>query len=153
MRQLEHRIPPPIVAILVGVAMWFAARAGPAVDVPLAWRSCIFAALLVAGCAAALAGDIAFKRARTTINPLKPQDASALVTDGIYRFTRNPMYVGMLLGVMGWVTFLWSPLALLGPVVFVAYITRFQIIPEERVLRAKFDPEYSAYQARVRRWL
>jgi len=151
--RLELRIPPTIVAILVGVGMWILTRPGPAVDVPLAWRSALFAAFVLAGVAAAYTGGVAFRHARTTVSPLKPQDASTLVTGGIYRFTRNPMYVGMLLVVVGWATFLWSPLALLGPVVFVAYITRFQIIPEERVLRSKFGEAYSAYQARVRRWL
>jgi len=151
--RLELRIPPTIVAILVGVGMRILTRPGPAVDVPLAWRSALFAAFVLAGVAAAYTGGVAFRHARTTVSPLKPQDASTLVTGGIYRFTRNPMYVGMLLVVVGWATFLWSPLALLGPVVFVAYITRFQIIPEERVLRSKFGEAYSAYQARVRRWL
>jgi len=72
---------------------------------------------------------------------------------GIYRFTRNPMYVGLALVLLGWAALLSSPWALLGPLVFVLYINRFQIAPEERVLSAKFGAAYTEYIARVRRWL
>ncbi len=116
-------------------------------------RSIASVAFALAGGATALAGDLAFKRARTTINPFKPQNTSSLVTSGIYRLTRNPMYLGLLMVVLGWATFLCSAFALLGPVAFVAYIARFQIVPEERVLSAKFGSGYSEYLARVRRWL
>jgi protein-S-isoprenylcysteine O-methyltransferase Ste14 len=150
---LELKIPPPAVAVLVGVAMWFASRSGPSVELPLLVRSIASVAFALAGGATALAGDLAFKRARTTINPFKPQNTSSLVTSGIYRLTRNPMYLGLLMVVLGWATFLCSAFALLGPVAFVAYITRFQIVPEERVLSAKFGSGYSEYLARVRRWL
>jgi protein-S-isoprenylcysteine O-methyltransferase Ste14 len=153
MRFLELKIPPPLVALLIGVAMWFAARLGPGLALPLAVRIAALVVLALAGGAIALAGDMAFKRAKTTINPLKPQNATALVTTGVYRYTRNPMYVGLALVVLGWAAFLGSAVALLGIVVFVAYITRFQIVPEERVLSAKFGADYSAYTSRVRRWL
>ena len=116
-------------------------------------RGIICLAIALAGGATALAGDLAFKRARTTVNPFRPQNTSSLVTSGIYRFTRNPMYLGLLAIVLGWGTFLCSAFAFLGPVAFVAYITRFQIVPEERVLLAKFGSAYSTYLARVRRWL
>jgi len=116
-------------------------------------RSLAFAAIALAGGATALAGDLAFKRAETTVNPFKPQNTSSLVTSGVYRFTRNPMYLGLLMVVLGWGAFLCSALALLGPVAFVTYITRFQIVPEERVLLAKFGMTYAAYIGRVRRWL
>lgn len=96
---------------------------------------------------------IRFRRANTTVNPLKPQAASSLVTAGIYRYTRNPMYLGLLFLLVAWAVLLSSPFALLGPVAFVTYISRFQIVPEERVLAALFGAEYAAYQAGVRRWL
>jgi protein-S-isoprenylcysteine O-methyltransferase Ste14 len=153
MHLLELKIPPPIVAILIAVAMWFVSRTGPSSELALLARGLLFGALALVGGAVALAGDVEFKRARTTINPLKPQNASALVTSGVYRFTRNPMYLGLLLAMLGWCAFLWSVMALMGPVAFVAYITRFQIVPEERVLLAKFGPAYLDYVRRVRRWL
>jgi len=153
MHFLELKIPPPVAAILIGAAMWLASRSGPSIDLPLLVRGVAFAAISLVGGAAALAGDLAFRRAQTTINPFKPQNTSALVTSGVYRFTRNPMYLGLLLVILGECAFLCSAPALLGPVAFVAYITRFQIVPEERALRAKFGTAYSAYLARVRRWL
>ncbi|MEB0160908.1 isoprenylcysteine carboxylmethyltransferase family protein, partial [Pseudomonas sp. AH2 (2023)] len=91
-------------------------------------------------------------RSRTTVNPLRPDKAAALVSGGVYRVTRNPMYVGMMLLLVAWAVYLDSAWVLAGPVAFVAYITRFQIAPEERVLRAKFA-DFDAYAARVRRWL
>ncbi len=153
MQFLELKIPPPLVALVIGMAMWFAAGLGPILELPLAVRIAALLIIALAGGAIALAGDMAFKRAKTTINPLKPQNATALVTSGVYRYTRNPMYVGLALVVLGWAAFLGSAVALLGPVVFVAYITRFQITPEERVLSAKFGADFSAYTSRVRRWL
>lgn len=153
MRFLELKVPPPIVALLIGGAMWVASRSGPALDLPLFVRIVAFAAISLVGGATALAGDLAFRRAQTTINPFRPQNTSALVVSGVYRFTRNPMYLGLLLVLAGWSAFLCSAVALLGPVAFVAYITRFQIVPEERTLLAKFGADYAAYLARVRRWL
>ena len=133
--------------------MWGASKIGTPLDVPLLARSLAFAVIALVGGGVALAGDLEFKRARTTVNPFKPQNASALVTSGVFRFTRNPMYLGLLLVVVGWCFFLCSAIALLGPVAFVAYISRFQIRPEERALLSKFGPSYSDYLARVRRWL
>lgn len=153
MRVLELKIPPPVVALLVGVAMWFAAGESASLELPFRVRLVAFVVIALAGGAVALAGDLAFRRARTTINPFKPENSTALVTSGVYRFTRNPMYVGLTLVLLGWVVFLCSAWALPGPVVFVLYITRFQIMPEERVLSAKFGEAYAAYTARVRRWL
>lgn len=153
MSLLELKIPPPVVAILIGVAMWLASPYGPSVQLPLLARSIAFGALALLGGAIALAGDLAFARARTTINPMRPQKTSSLVTSGIYRFTRNPMYLGLLMLVTGWAAFLCSAIGLLGPVAFVAYITRFQIVPEERVLSGKFGAEYAEFLNRTRRWI
>ena len=84
---------------------------------------------------------------------MTPEAASALVRSGIYRTTRNPMYVGLLLILVAWAVLLSSVWTLLGPLVFVLYITRFQIIPEESALSALFGADYAAYQSSVRRWL
>jgi protein-S-isoprenylcysteine O-methyltransferase Ste14 len=153
MRALELKIPPPVVALLVGAAMWFAAGGHVSLELPFRVRLVAFVVIALAGGATALAGDLEFRRARTTINPFKPQNSTTLVTSGIYGFTRNPMYVGLTLVLLGWAVFLCSAWALPGPVVFVLYITRFQIVPEERVLSAKFGEAYTAYTERVRRWL
>src|SRR6185312_11178713 len=98
-------------------------------------------------------GALAFRKAKTTKNPMKPQAASSLVTAGVYQRTRNPMYLGLLLVLLGLALYLWSAWSLLGPIFFVMYISRFQIEPEERALATLFGSEYSAYKAKVRRWL
>ena len=100
-----------------------------------------------------MAGLRAFFKAKTTISPLRPNRAAAVVTTGVYRITRNPMYLGLVLILLGLALYLASPWAVLGPLVFVAYITRYQIKPEERVLAAHFGAPYTAYCAQVRRWL
>jgi len=153
MSALELRIPPPIVALLIGAAMWFVSRSGPSLELPLFARAAAFIVIALVGGALAVAGDLEFRRASTTINPFKPESTTSLVTSGIYRFTRNPMYVGLTLGLVGWAAFLCSAWALAGPVAFVLYITRFQITPEERILAAKFGATYGDYALRVRRWL
>ena len=152
-RSLETRIPPPIVAALMGAAMWRLASLLPLLDVPVSVRVAVALAIASVGGLVAMGAGIRFRRANTTIDPLKPQAASSLVTAGIYRYTRNPMYLGLLFLLVAWAVLLSSPFALLGPVAFVTYISRFQIVPEERVLSALFGAEYSAYQSRVRRWL
>ena len=94
-----------------------------------------------------------FLRRRTTINPLKPASASALVTGGIYRLTRNPMYLGLATLLTAWAIYLGNLAALAGVPLFILYMNRFQIAPEERALEARFGADYIAYRTRVRRWL
>jgi protein-S-isoprenylcysteine O-methyltransferase Ste14 len=153
MRTLETKIPPPAVALLVAAAMWGISRVTPMIDVPAVIRMVAGIALAVAGGAIALAGNLTFRRAGTTVNPFKPETASSLVTSGVYRVTRNPMYVGLGLLLLGWAAYLCSIPALLCLPVFVWYINGFQIAPEERALMSLFGAAYTDYQTRVRRWL
>ncbi|MEM6937918.1 MAG: isoprenylcysteine carboxylmethyltransferase family protein, partial [Pseudomonadota bacterium] len=96
---------------------------------------------------------LAFRRARTTVNPLAPEKASAIVQAGPYRVTRNPMYLGMAIILLACVIGFGQPLNLVLLGLFIAYLTAFQIKPEERALEARFGDEYRRYRARVRRWL
>jgi protein-S-isoprenylcysteine O-methyltransferase Ste14 len=153
MQALELKIPPPVVALIVVAIMWLLAHKAPTLDVPTTLRMACAAAVGLMGAAIGVAGKVGFRRAGTTANPMKPERASALVTGGIYRLTRNPMYLSLLLLLVAWAVFLASGWALLGPLVFVLYIGRFQIAPEERALAAMFGADYAAYKLRVRRWL
>jgi protein-S-isoprenylcysteine O-methyltransferase Ste14 len=153
MDQLELKIPPPIVGLSVAGFMWAAAQQLGGFAIVEEIRSTIFYAFLAAGFAFELPAILAFLKNRTTINPLRIANASYLVTSGAYRISRNPMYLGMVLMLMGWAFKLASPWALLGPVTYVAYITRFQILPEERTLQNKFARAYSEYKSKVRRWI
>ncbi|HEV8646728.1 MAG TPA: isoprenylcysteine carboxylmethyltransferase family protein [Burkholderiales bacterium] len=153
MPALELKIPPPAVAVLLAGAMWGISLVAPLLEVSAFIRVAAAATIALIGGGFSLAGVISFRRARTTVNPMKPETTSSLVCSGIYRLTRNPMYVGLLFVLVAWAVFLSSAWALLGPLAFVLYINRFQIAPEERVLSAMFGTRYSAYKSRVRRWL
>jgi protein-S-isoprenylcysteine O-methyltransferase Ste14 len=153
MRSLELKIPPPAVALAFALLMWLAAQWIPSFSWPALPRIAAAVALAAVGVAFDVAGFVSFRHARTTINPLRPARASALVVTGVYRHTRNPMYVGLAALLVAWATFLGNPAAYLLVPAFVLYLTRFQIIPEERVLPGLFGPEYHAYCERVRRWL
>ena len=153
MRSLELKIPPLAIVLITAAFMWVAARAAPAYGVVLPARSILAAGLAVAGVATSVLGVVAFRRARTTVNPMRPESSSALVVTGVYRLTRNPMYLGFLLLLLGWAVLLSNALALAFLPAFVLYMSRFQIAPEERALASAFGPEYAAYRARVRRWV
>jgi protein-S-isoprenylcysteine O-methyltransferase Ste14 len=146
-------VPPPVVAAVVAAFMWGIASVAPRLRMPTTLRLVVCAALFFVGLVFSVAGVVSFRLARTTINPKKPEAASSLVSSGIYRITRNPMYVGASFGLTAWAVFLSSIWALLGLLAFVLYIGRFQIAAEERALSKLFGNEYTAYQARVRRWL
>jgi protein-S-isoprenylcysteine O-methyltransferase Ste14 len=109
--------------------------------------------LFATGIAIAVAGVREFRRARTTVNPLTPAAASAMVRSGIYRHTRNPMYLGMLLMLAGWAVWLASVAALAVLPAFVLYLNRLQIEPEERALASLFGRDFEDYRRSVRRWL
>lgn len=133
--------------------MWGLAQFPPYWEIDPLVRYIISAVVTAIGVTFAVAGFIAFGLAKTTINPMQPGKASALVSTGIYRITRNPMYVGLFCVLLAWAFFLQSLWALVGPVVFFLWINYLQIVPEERVLSKLFGEEYSKYQRRVRRWL
>ena len=153
MRSLETAIPPPAVAALAALAMWGISLVAPTLQMPAAVRVAACAASFLVGLFFSVAGVISFRRARTTLDPTKPETASSLVRSGIYRVTRNPMYVGLCFVLFAWGVFLSSAWALLGLLALVLYLGRFQIAPEERALARLFGAEYTAYQAKVRRWL
>ena len=133
--------------------MWLSSSLGLPVVVPFGVRVGVALALGVMGQSISISGMMSFRRAKTTINPIKPSATTSLVTSGVYRYTRNPMYLGLSVTLMGWAVFLSNPLALLAVPPFVLYVNRLQINPEERVLSSLFGAEYAAYTEKVRRWL
>ena len=156
MRLLELKIPPPLLAVMTAGAMYGVAKLLPTLallpTLPTLRTGAVLA-LVVVGASFDAAGLVAFRRAKTTVNPMTPQRSSSVVSTGVYRFTRNPMYLGLVFMLTAWAVYLSSAWALLGVPVFMAYITRFQVQPEERVLAARFGQSYADYCARVRRWL
>ena len=150
---LELRVPPVAVVLVIAIAMWLVANGLPSFAFDFPGRRWMVLALLIAGGVCGVAGVVSFRRARTTVDPRHPDKASRVVDSGIYRFTRNPMYLGLLLILAAWSLHLSSIAALAGLAGFVIYMTRFQIVPEERLLHAKFGEAYGRYLASVRRWL
>jgi protein-S-isoprenylcysteine O-methyltransferase Ste14 len=153
MNALELRIPPLIVMLGFGLAMWFAAAQVPTLAIDPPAHQALAIGLVAAGVGIDLAGVAAFRAASTTVNPMSPGATSSMVTSGIYRFSRNPMYLGFLLGLAGWAVYLSNTVVLLFLPAFVLYMNRFQIGPEERALALKFGEPFASYCRSVRRWL
>ena len=146
-------IPPPLIGLLTGAGMWGLARMLPDLTVEASLLRWCALAVMAVGVLIEAVSVLAFLRARTTVTPLKPEKASTLVVSGLYHVSRNPMYLGMLILLMGWALWLANRAALMLPPVFVIYLTLFQIKPEEAALSEKFGSDYEAYRGRVRRWI
>lgn len=150
MRWLELKLPPLLLVALAALGMaWLPAAPAPTPSL----QSMAALLLMLAGFAVCVAGVLAFRRARTTVDPMHPEQASRLVIVGVYRHSRNPMYLGFVIALAGWGLWLGSPLTA-GVVAGVAlYLDRLQIVPEERALQARFGEAFTGYCRQVRRWL
>lgn len=153
---LETTVPPPIWWLLAMGAMWLLARYAPLArmdaGLPRTGTAVLAIAIAVAGLVLTLGAIRRFAQARTTVHPLHPEEATRLVVAGAYRYTRNPMYLGLLVILVGWAEWLGSLSAWLVLPVFMLVLTRLQIVPEERALEAKFGEDYRAYRRVVNRW-
>ena len=150
---LETRVPPPVVALSLAVAMWAADRFLPGASPSGGVRSVIAGGLFALALLVASTAVATFLLSRTSLDPHRPGKASALVRGGVFRLSRNPMYLALALTLLGWAVQLGRAWLVLGPAAFVLYITRFQILPEERALAEKFGLAYEEYRRTTRRWL
>ena len=152
-KAMELKVPPLLLALGFGVLMWAIDHWLPMQTHRSLIRTEIALATLGLAVAIVVTAIVGFRKARTTVDPMHPEAASAIVTVGIYRFTRNPMYLGFLLLLIAWAVFLGNVVSALMPLLFIAYMNRFQIAPEERALHARFGAPYQTYLRSVRRWL
>lgn len=152
MRWLETRVPPPIVMLTMAAIALGIAHLGPGYRACSPYANGAAALLCLTGLSLNLIPKLAFRKVGTTVNPLRPGAATCLITTGIYRHTRNPMYLGYALLLSGWVAHLGSVAALTVVPVFVLYITRFQIRPEEAALARKF-PHWESFRRHSPRWI
>lgn len=153
MSALELKVPPPVIVILCAALAWALAHFTPGFTYSLPARIPITLVFVLAGLSLALSGFLAFRKSRTTVNPHTPEKSTSIVRTGPYRFTRNPMYVGMASVLLGVCAYLANPLTVVAVVALVVYLTRFQIVPEERVLLERFGEPYARYKSAVRRWI
>ena len=150
---LATKVPPLLVTVLFGLVMAWIAHLFPGALEPGPWRTAAAIACEIFGWTVGLLAVWTFRRARTTVNPLHPEGVTSLVTHGIFRFSRNPMYVGVVALLLGWALWLGVPWVFLGPPALMLFLQRYQILPEERILTERFGSAYLAYCKRVRRWL
>ncbi|WP_409433997.1 methyltransferase family protein [Litorimonas sp. RW-G-Af-16] len=150
---MTNKIPPPILTILTMAAVWGVSRLSLLPTKSLPYQSYIGLSVSVLGLIILLISGMGFKRAKTTVNPFRPQSTSSIVDTGIYAISRNPMYLAMAVVILGYVIGLGQILGLLPLLAFILYITAFQIKPEERALTEKFGAAYTDYKSRVRRWI
>ena len=150
---MELRIPPPLLALILAVLMWAISKMGHFASIELEVITPLSIFVLVVGFAIDISAVISFRMANTTINPLKPEKTRQLVKVGIYKKTRNPMYVGLFLILCSWALWLGNYFAFPILFFFVWYMTKFQIIPEEQMLKALFPEDFESYQLTVRRWI
>jgi len=153
MHHLELKIPPAALVLLFAWAMWCVAEVSPWAVVQIPGKVLVASVLWGAGVVLIIIGAVAFISAKTTVNPLMPELTTSIVTRGIYKLSRNPMYVGFFMILVAWAVFLGNILSTVLLPLFVVYMNQFQITPEENALLAKFGDEYARYLKSVRRWI
>ena len=148
-----NKIPPLVVMLAVGVLMWLVSLSLPSITVSPIISISLAALIALAGAIFSVAGVWSFRKFNTTVNPLTPDQSSSLVDFGIYKISRNPMYVGFALFLISWGVLLANLFSLVSVLIFVWYMNKFQILPEEKALLKLFGKDYQCYKAQVSRWL
>ena len=153
LQKLETKIFPPALTALLLLLMTAIKYLIPEANFNMPFSGLIALLLFIIGLAFLISANMAFKKAQTTINPFKPEKATALVTSGVFSITRNPMYLGLLFLLLAWDVFLSNLLCLIGPIFLLIYLNRFQIEPEEKAMEKLFGDTYISYKIRIRRWI
>ena len=149
---MELKVPPALVFVCFGLMMYLLAKFLPIGYFDFFGRLLLTKILIGLGIVIALFALVQFRKASTTIDPTKPDKASNLVVNGIFKFSRNPMYLALLLLLLALGVFLGNAFNTLIAAGFVSYMNRFQIIPEERILLDKFGRSFKDYCILTRRW-
>jgi protein-S-isoprenylcysteine O-methyltransferase Ste14 len=147
---METKIPPPIVTLVFGLSIYLTRGFFPMVE--FSYSSYLGILLLFSGLFVLISAVRLFRKGKTTVNPLSPEQATKLVTDGIFNYSRNPMYLGMAFILASMAVFFNLLGGIIFALIFCAYITKFQIIPEERAMRDLFSYDYDKYVKSTRRW-
>jgi protein-S-isoprenylcysteine O-methyltransferase Ste14 len=153
MKKFRLKIPPLIITLITAFLMWGASQIISATGFVFPFRMIAAPILVIAGGIISLSGIISFRLAKTSIHPLQFDSVSAFVESGIYSITRNPMYLGLVITLLGWAYFLSNIIPFVFIPLFIAYMDYFQIRNEEAALNAKFGKKFSKYRQKVRRWI
>jgi protein-S-isoprenylcysteine O-methyltransferase Ste14 len=153
MKSLKLKIPPPIVFFIAAACMWIIASITPNLSYHFPFQKIIAMILSIIGGVFGVSGILTFVFSRTTINSVRIDAVSSLVSSGVYSITRNPMYLALLFVLLGWACILSNIPALIVIPMYVLYMNYFQIIPEEIILESKYGNKFVQYKTKVRRWL
>lgn len=153
MKKLETKIPPVVVFVMAALLMWLVSKYTTVIDLPELVRWLIILTFLIFGAVMGLLGVFSFLKEETTVNPMEPEKAESLVDTGVYNISRNPMYLALALVLIALAIYLKSLWSLPVVLLFMIYMTRFQIFPEERAMIKLFGDKYTDYMNRVRRWI
>ena len=145
------KIPPPLIVLVLIVSIYFSSKKIDLINIPLQLEISIF--ILSAGVLIFLNPVLQFIKSKTTVNPIQFEEVNKLVTSGIFKYSRNPMYLGMLMIVLSTSIFYLNIYSILTPLLFILWINKFQIKREEEFLIEKFGDEYLSYKKKTRRWI
>lgn len=153
MKKFELLIPPPIISVIVMIIQYAMYKLFPICSFYWVGNNIVSTVLILIGLSLAVTGIITFKKHSTTTKPTQPELSSKIVSSGVYKISRNPMYLGILFGLLGIGFYFGNIISILTPLLFFIYITQFQIKPEERILKKKFVEDYRKYISSTRRWI
>ena len=153
MKAIELKIPPVAQFLVAMAGMWLLARYVPALAVDIPGRKVFVVLLFCLSGIVAVPAIVAFRSAGTTVDPRDPEKTTRLVVRGVFKISRNPMYLGLLLLLGAWAFYLSNLLAFAGLPLFVLAMNRLQIRPEEAAMLAQFGDDYRKYAEMVRRWI
>ena len=148
---MKTKIPPPIIALVMIAIIYLSSLIIE--PITFGYQTLISILVVVIGLAWAIPSFRLFAKYKTTISPFTPSETTALVTDGMYRYSRNPMYLGLVLLTIAATIFFGTWLGVVIVVAFIFLLNFLQILPEEKALLDIFGEEYVEYQKKVRRWI
>lgn len=150
---MEQKILPVFQVFIICGLIFLLSVFFPTFTLDIPYKLEIFFALFMVAFGIAFSAVLTFKKHNTTVNPSKPETTSTIVSSGVFSFSRNPMYLGMLIflsAVSIYSEHIFSPFLL---ALFVWFMTQYQIKPEEKILLSLFEDEYAGYLTKVRRWI
>ena len=145
------KIPPPLIVLTLIVSIYFSSKKIDLINIPFQLQISIF--ILSVGILIFINPVLQFIKSKTTINPIQFKETNKLVTSGIFKYSRNPMYLGMLMIIISTSIFYLNIYSILTPFLFILWINKFQIKREEIFLTEKFGKEYFSYKNKTRRWI